>query len=104
MSVRKPPYGIVWGVVVSIMMSGFALADAAPATTPEPSKDLRAKLADRHNQMATCLRSDKPFAECRSEMMKTCQQIAGDQGCMMMGTGAHRRMMKGPPSEAPKDK
>ena len=49
MSARKPPCGFVWGVVASIMMSSFALAQAAPPSAPEPSKDLRAKMAERHD-------------------------------------------------------
>ncbi|MGB8692642.1 MAG: hypothetical protein WCD08_03960 [Steroidobacteraceae bacterium] len=37
---------------------------------PPPSKEMRAKMASAHEQMAACLRSDRPMAECHDEMMK----------------------------------
>jgi hypothetical protein len=86
-------------------MSGVALAaDTAPGGANEPSKELRAQMATVHEQMATCLRSDKSFHECRIEMMNGCQQLMGEPGCHMMGMGAHHQMMQGPASAAPKDK
>jgi hypothetical protein len=36
------------------------------------------------------------MADCRTEMMKNCQSMMGDQGCPMMGMGKgmHDHMMK----------
>jgi hypothetical protein len=76
--------------------AGFAFAADAPANHPAPSKEMREKMATLHEQMAACLRSDKPMADCRTEMMKNCQSMMGDQGCPMMGMGKgmHDHMMK----------
>ncbi len=49
------------------------------------SKEQRQKMADVHQKMAECLRSDKPVGECRSEMMKQCRETMGPTGCPMMG-------------------
>jgi hypothetical protein len=46
---------------------------------------MRAQMATVHEQMVACLRSDKPIAECHTEMMKGCQKFMGTQGCSMMG-------------------
>jgi hypothetical protein len=66
--------------------------------------------------MADCLKSDRPIAECRTDMMKDCRGMMGEKGCPMMesagggmgpgmmGPGMHRHgMMPGAPSkEEPK--
>ncbi len=84
--------GVAWG------------ADPTPATssTAAPSKEDREKMAKLHEQMATCLRSDKSIADCRSEMMQSCRSSVGAQGCQMMGMGGRMgggrgRMMQSPP-------
>jgi len=87
-----------------MLISAIALAaDNALVGPPEPSKEIRAKMATLHEQMAACLRSDKSFGDCRSEMMKGCQQLMGERGCPMMGMGMHNQVMKGASSSAPKD-
>jgi hypothetical protein len=48
---------------------------------------MREKMASLHEQLAACLRSDKPISDCHSQMMKSCQETMGDQGCRMMGHG-----------------
>jgi hypothetical protein len=74
--------------LLMIMSASAALAADPPTTNPPaPSKEMREKMAGLHEQMATCLRSDKPISECRSQMMKSCQEMMGDQGCPMMGHG-----------------
>ncbi len=45
----------------------------------------RQKMADSHDKMAVCLRSDKPVSDCHEEMMKACQEGMGKDGCPMMG-------------------
>jgi hypothetical protein len=95
---------LLYSLIASMLISAIALAaDNAPVGPSEPSKEMRAKMATLHEQMATCLRSDKSFSDCRSEMMKGCQQLMGERGCPMMGMGMHNQMMKGPSSSAPKD-
>jgi hypothetical protein len=79
------------------MISGFALAqDKATTPTkapPQLTAEQRAKMADAHEKMAACLRSNRPLGECHDEMMKSCQETMGTGGCGMMGgmwpTGQH---------------
>jgi hypothetical protein len=105
MRIRQTPKGIICSVIASIVISCVAVvAGEAPAAAPEPSKEMRAKMASVHEQMATCLRSDRPLVECRSEMMTGCQQLMGERGCHMMGMGMQNKMMKEPRSAVPKDK
>ena len=62
-------------------------ASPAAGTTAKtgPSPELRAKMADAHQQMAECLRSTRPIEECHAEMHKAheaCEKSHGE-GCMM---------------------
>jgi len=101
---RHSSKSLLYSLIASMLISAITLAaDNAPVGPPEPSKEMRAKMATLHEQMATCLRSDKSFSDCRSEMMKGCQQLMGERACPMMGMGMHNQMMKGPSSSAPKD-
>ncbi len=74
---------------VLLIMGASAVFSAEPpaATHPAPSKEMREKMASLHEQMAACLRSDKPITDCRSQMMKSCQDTMGDKGCPMVGHG-----------------
>ncbi len=68
--------------VLVIMSASAAFAADPPATSqPAPSKEMREKMASLHEQMAACLRSDKPISDCHSQMMKNCRETLGDQGC-----------------------
>jgi hypothetical protein len=78
------------GVVALVLLTGMALAADPPASRPEPSKELRQKMVTLHEQMAACLRSDKAFADCRTELMKGCQEQIGPDGCPMTGSPLHR--------------
>jgi hypothetical protein len=105
MSIRQISKPLLGCFVASMLISGIAMgAERASAAPPEPSKEMRAKMATMHEQMATCLRSDRSFSDCRSEMMKGCQETMSEYGCPMMGRGMgrHHPMMKGPSSAAPK--
>ena len=66
-------------------VSIFPASTAANPTAPP--KEVREKMATLHEQMAACLRSDKPLADCHSEMMKSCQDTMGKKDCPMMGHG-----------------
>jgi len=99
MSTQHRSYRLFWAVLASMMVSGFAVAaEEQPSAAPAASKELRAKMATLHEQIAACLRSDKTLKDCRSDMMKGCQQVMGEQGCPMMGMGSHHHMMKEPPA------
>ncbi len=83
------------------VMGTVALAATQPAPAPATvSKETREKMAVVHEQMAACLRSDKSLADCHTEMMKSCKESLGDQGCPMMGMG--KGMGMGKHSHAPK--
>ena len=85
--------------VISLFMAVGAATAASPPTTDNtaPSKETREKMATLHEHMAACLRSDKAIAECRSEMMKSCREVMGKDGCPMMGPGMHGGTMQGQP-------
>ncbi len=51
-----------------------------PEGRREPSAEDRAKMADAHQQMAECLRSDRPMKECRGEMKKAHAAFGHGQG------------------------
>lgn len=92
-----------------LALSSAAFAATPPASAPSiPTKEMREKMALLHEQMATCLRSDKSIAECRAEMQKNCHDTMGNQGCPMMmdmgggtmGHGMHCRMTSNAPSSS----
>lgn len=88
------------------LLGGPSLAaeEAPPAPAP-PTAEQREKLAVAHEQMAACLRSEKPFEVCHAEMRASCQQTMGAHGCPMMGggmgMGMRRGMMGGAPPAPP---
>lgn len=103
MNARQMTINTVYGLIAAVLIGGpTASAAEPPAAPPEPSKEMRAKMAAAHEQMAACLRSDKPIAACRSEMMKSCQEIMGERGCPMMGMGMHQPRMKDSGAGVPK--
>jgi hypothetical protein len=91
----------------TIMACGIALlsiagaslaAEPEPMDRPPPSKEMRAKMASAHEQLAACLRSDRPIDECHDEMMKQHEM-------MHHGHDVHEGMAKGDkPAEKPADK
>lgn len=50
------------------------------AATPEMKKDM----ADMHQKMADCLRTDKSMQDCHGEMIKDCQGAKASGHCSMM--------------------
>ena len=92
--------GPVSFLIAVFLFSGVTAGFAAdqPKSPPSPTKEMRQQMAAVHEKMAACLRSDRPFAECRDEMQKTCHDMMGEHGCPMMGMGmhGHDRMMKQP--------
>jgi hypothetical protein len=74
-------------VTAILLLSGAAVtsADTPPPEHRELSKETREKMAALHERMAECLRSDKPFNECRSTMITSCREQLGSDGCPMLG-------------------
>lgn len=52
---------------------------------PQLTIEQRQKMADLHDKMAACLRSDRPLSDCHQDMMKGCTDAMGKDGCSMMG-------------------
>ena len=49
---------------------------------PAPTKEEREKMAQAHEKMAACLRSDRPMSDCHAEMMKLHDQMMHDHPMM----------------------
>jgi uncharacterized cupredoxin-like copper-binding protein len=76
--------------LLSMLLTGAAFAaEPSPQAHPALTKEQRESMAAIHEQMAACLRSDKPVADCHKEAMKKCQETMGKDGCPMM----HEHMM-----------
>lgn len=73
-------------ISISAVVTGNSLSFAADKQTEAkgPSKEQRQKMAEAHQKMADCLNSDKPMGECKDEMMKSCHDMMGKDGCPMM--------------------
>jgi hypothetical protein len=95
-------------LVAALALLGAGAALAADEPTPEQRQQMSAV----HQKMAECLKSNRPIAECRNEMMSSCRSMMGEKGCPMMesagggmgpgmmGPGMHRHgMTPGTPSK-----
>jgi hypothetical protein len=81
------------------MLGGYALAQEKAATStnaPQMTADQRSKMAEAHEKVAACLRSNRPLSECHDEMMKLHESGCCGGDCPMMhgkgmkhGHGAH---------------
>ena len=78
-----------------VIVAGGAFAATSAAQAEWPTHAQREKMAQIHERMAACLRSDRPFAECRQEMMRACRTEFGYRGCRMMPGGRRGGMMRG---------
>jgi len=52
---------------------------AAASRTMAPTKEQREKMAQAHEKLAACLRSDRDVAECHHEMMEQCKDMKGEE-------------------------
>ncbi len=85
----------VWILVIAFVFSasgtiasageGKGKARGHGAKQEEPSPEQRAKMAEHHEKMAACLKSEKTVKECHEEMHKACESAGGD--CGMHGKG-----------------
>lgn len=71
------------------LLSSLSLAEEGKKPK-EPSAEDRKKMAELHQKMADCLKSDKPIQQCHEEMKKSCKEM-GDH-CPM---GHHPGRMHG---------
>ena len=72
---------------LAVILGGVSIAFAAeppPATATGPSKEMRERMATFHEQLAACLRSEKPIAECHKAAMQHHKEMMGEGGCPMM--------------------
>ena len=74
---------ILTGMVLSSLIAASSFANKEMKNPM--TKEKRQKMAVAHEEMATCLRSDKLLKECREEMQKSCREIMGKDACMMHG-------------------
>jgi hypothetical protein len=102
MNSRSRARSWIGAIVVATLFAvdGSALAaQQSTAAAPEPSKESREQMARLHEQMATCLRSDQAFAECRTQMQTACHSAMGAQCPMMMGPGMQKHMQQPAPQQ-----
>jgi plasmid stabilization system protein ParE len=86
---------VLVATTVALLGGPSLAAEEAPPAPAPPTAEQREKLAVAHEQMAACLRSEKPFTECHAEMHASCQQTMGAQGCPMMAGGMGMGMRRG---------
>lgn len=106
-STRRAATSVTGVLLIALGAAAFA-ANPPASAGPTPTRAMREKMAVLHEQMAACLRSDKPVSDCRAQMQKSCHDMMGKQGCSMMGMGGrkgmgqrmHGHMMSNPPSSS----
>ena len=69
--------------ITFIMTVLFSLSGSFAAEA-KMTKEKREKMAETHEKMATCLKSDKKMSECHKEMRSQCKSMMGEKGCPMM--------------------
>lgn len=66
--------------------AGAALAaDPPTGSHPQPTKEQREKMAEAHEKIAACLRSDRPIDECHAEMKQMHEAMMHHHGHDDMG-------------------
>ena len=92
MTVRRLALARAAGIACLLALAtaaGSALAaETEHMDRPAPTKEMREKMASAHEQMAACLRSDRPTSDCHAEMMQHHDMM------MHHGTGGHEGMHK----------
>jgi hypothetical protein len=78
---------IVSNCAAALLLFGAAAtyADTPTAESVDPSRQTREKMAVLHEQLAACLRTDKPVRDCRSEMLVNCQAQLGSDCARFTG-------------------
>jgi hypothetical protein len=70
--------------VATIAFAGWASAADPQPAAKEPSKEMRAQMAQMHEAMAACLKSDQTVAACRNQMRAKYSGMMGHGHCGMM--------------------
>ena len=81
--------GLMLAAMVTFGGPAFAEEKGTPNKAPQMSAEQRSKMAEAHEKMAACLRTDRPLSECHDEMMKSCEAAMGAGNCPMMGGMKH---------------
>ncbi len=86
---------LLYALLIPTAASAEEKSSSAPAAnhmaaTPEMKKDM----ADMHQKMADCLRTDKSMQDCHGEMMKDCQGAKAAGHCSMMNSMMSKGGMK----------
>jgi hypothetical protein len=80
---------LTFSVMVILIGSSVSLGDdtkkSQASKAAEPTTEQRQKMAELHERMASCLRSERSVGECRQDMMKGCRDTLGKEGCPMTG-------------------
>jgi hypothetical protein len=80
--------GALLGILA--LLGGYARAQDTgnkPAKPPQMTAEQRSKMAEAHEKLAACLRSDRPLSECHDEMMKSHESMGMGDCSMMHGKG-----------------
>lgn len=89
-----------WTAVLLLIVGGISVSQARADDTSnsakvrskhhtrsgmmsEPTADMRKKMADMHQMVADCLKSEKPVSECKQEMVKNCPMMKEGKKCPM---------------------
>jgi hypothetical protein len=89
-------------ILGSVSIAFAAEPPSAASASAGPSKEMREKMATLHEQLAACLRSDKPIAECHKEAMKHHHELMGTEGCPMMDKDGGTTQKQSGKTDAPK--
>lgn len=85
MKIKMAVFCVLGGVITSSVTFADADKKKSPKAMSALTVEQRKKMADVHEKMAACLRSDRPMSECHEEMMNACRENMGKGGCPMMG-------------------
>ena len=85
----------VLGMSTQMALAADGGKKASSMKVPTMTVEQRQKMADAHEKMAVCLRTDKAMSDCRDEMRAACQDGLGKDGCLMMGGGMGHGMHHG---------
>ncbi len=87
--------GIICLIAFAATANVALAAEAEHMDHPAVTKEMRAKMATAHEQMASCLKSDRPLEDCHAEMMKQHEEFmmhheAGEHGDKDMHDCMHK--------------
>ena len=91
-------------IALAVTSAGVGFADDSATTSSPPTPQMREKMAALHEKMAQCLRSTRPFDECRNQMRQQCHEHLEERNCAMMNMehgqmGMHSGSMHQPPAK-----